>query len=144
MDEDICGHYYPRAMIEYLNRIIDQELNDKSIQPSWGPFIKAIKVHEGLSLKDLSSIIMVDKSLSTRTVRTLIENGYVENRSEVDRKYNLYLTEKGKDLSIRMESAFNKAWAELFSDLNDDEKTVLRIISKKIYNRIKGGDVLSS
>ncbi|MBQ2763192.1 MAG: MarR family transcriptional regulator [Candidatus Methanomethylophilaceae archaeon] len=140
MDEDICGHYYPRAMIEYLNRIVDKELNDKDIQSSWGPFVKVIRVHEGLSLKDLSSILMVDKSLSTRTVRTLIEKGYVENRSESDRKYSLFLTEKGKDLSTRMESAFTKAWKDLFSNLEDDEILVLREVSRKIYNKIKGGD----
>ena len=102
-----------------------------------GQFLKTIYDNEGLSLKELSNEMYVDKSLTTRVIKSLIDNGFVINMNNESREYRLYLTDKGNDAVSKIEKIVNDAWDELLSELTDDEMETLTRIHMKINEKLK-------
>lgn len=111
-------------------------LEPLGLQGSQGPYLITISRNRGASLKDIAARMMVDKSITTRTVGTLIEMGFVYNESKDIRRYSLALTDKGEDAIKLIEAAFIEIRDDLFSDLTDEEKNVFRSASVKINAKL--------
>ena len=96
----------------------------------------ALGRHEGISLKDLTIMVDVNKSLTTRIVKQLIEKGLVENKSGSAKTYSIYLTDKGKDARELIIDATKKVNRDMVVYLSDDEKKVLKGIMEKIRKKV--------
>ena len=92
------------------------------------------------SMKDVSEYLMVDKSITTRTVGALIETGFVKNDSKDARRYSLILTEKGEDAVKVIEEVSSEIWQEILSDLTEEEIAALKSAVVKI-NAVLNQDV---
>ncbi len=88
-------------------------------------------------MKKVAEYLMVDKSITTRTVGTLIDTGYVKNESEDARQYCLTLTEEGERTVNIIEESLNDLWEELLSDLTEQEREIFRYACIKINNKMK-------
>lgn len=78
--------------------ILNHELNPYGIGSGQYIFLIRIHDHEGINQKDLSKLIQIDKTTTTKAVKKLEDEGYIYRQPDPsDKRYNnLYLTEKGK------------------------------------------------
>ena len=127
----------PRAIKNYIEKRVSQTSESMGLKRTHGQFLKTIYDNEGLSLKELSNEMYVDKSLTTRVIKSLINNGFVINMNNESREYRLYLTDKGNDAVSKIEKIVNDAWDELLSELTDDEMETLTRIHMKINEKLK-------
>ena len=127
----------PRAIKNYIEKRVSQTSESMGLKRTHGQFLKTIYDNEGLSLKELSNEMYVDKSLTTRVIKSLIDNGFVINMNNESREYRLYRTDKGNDAVSKIEKIVNDAWDELLSELTDDEMETLTRIHMKINEKLK-------
>ncbi|MBE6522665.1 MAG: MarR family transcriptional regulator [Thermoplasmata archaeon] len=132
-NERICS---PRVIKTYLEKTTGPKFEELGVTPSGAPFLGEIAYNEGISLKGLTEILMVDKAHTTRTVSKLIEAGLVEDRAE-GREYSLYLTEEGKAVVDKIKVIMDDAWKGLLKDLTPEEMDTLMVILQKISNTVK-------
>ena len=132
--DHICG---PRQMKAYMDRGMAPKLEELGLVPSSAPFLCEIARSEGISLRGLSERLMVDKAHSTRVVSKLIDLGMVENRAE-GHEYSLYLTDSGRDASVKVVRIMHETWSDLIRDLTPDEVESLTRIMKKMSKTIRG------
>ena len=64
------------------------------------PYLLVLNRNEGISQNEISKELNVDKAMSARTVKKLIELGYIrkEENEEDIRAYKLYITDKAKSI----------------------------------------------
>lgn len=126
----------PKKMRSFMDAHVNKILKDKDFKASQIPFIMEIGNNEGISMKDLCTLTGADKGLTTRVVKTLIENGFVENKSERNRTYELNLTNKGREAYLFSEAAMEKILGQLLECLDDKDKEDLRRVSAKLDKRL--------
>lgn len=129
-------HIAPRVMKQYLDRKMTSRLESLGLQGSQGPYLLAIARDPGASMKEIAAHLMVDKSITTRTVGTLIDTGFVFNDSEDARRYSLVLTEEGESAVARIEETFSEIWDNLLSDLTEEEQRALESAFAKINAKL--------
>lgn len=125
-------HITPRAIKQYLDKKLTSKIEPLGLQGSQGPYLMTIAEVPGSSMKEVSAYLMVDKSITTRTIGALIDAGFVSNNSEDARRYSLVLTDKGKDAVKVIKDTSNRIWEELLSDLTEEEMTVFKSAVDKI------------
>lgn len=136
------------AFCEALRKIIAgidcgdrQVLNQFSLTAPRYYALKRIHENPGVSLTTLSALMLIDKSCTTRLIRSMEEEGLVRRlRSESDgRTYCLYLSETGKKLFQSASAAHDRYARERFSDLDidvealvDDLEVVVRSLEREV------------
>lgn len=106
--------------------------------------------HPGLTIADLLGILRVTKQSLARVLRTLIDNGYVEqhigNRDR--RKRLLYLTDKGHKLHAqlmapqiaRFESVVKEAGGEAFAQWKRTMRCVIDAEGREAVDALMDGE----
>lgn len=122
----------PRVIKQYLDSRMTFWLEPLGLQGSSGQYLMAVCFNPGASMKEIAACLMVDKSITTRTVGTLIDKGFVRNDSGDPRRYSLMLTDEGERAVITIEDALNKVWGEILSDLSEEELSVFKSACMKI------------
>lgn len=96
-----------RYLIKFTSKIyrctqmyLDKRLGKLNLSTGTFPFLLALSEEEGICQNKISKKIDVDKAMAARTIKKLIEIGYItkEANKEDVRAYKLYLTEKGRDI----------------------------------------------
>ena len=122
MSSEIAFREALRKTIARLDCGERQLLHQFSLTPPRYYALKRIYENPGVSLTTLSVLMLIDKSSTTRLIRSMEEEGLVRRaRSETDRRtYGLSLSESGKKL-YRSASAAHERYAQnRFSDLDID------------------------
>ena len=132
-------HIAPRVIKQYLDSRMTIRLESLGLQGSQGPYLLAIARDPGASMKEIAAHLMVDKSITTRTVGTLIDMGLVRNESGNTRRYSLMLTEEGKNAVEKIEETFSEIWGSLLCDLTEEEQRVFESACAKIKARLNEG-----
>jgi DNA-binding MarR family transcriptional regulator len=112
-----------RCTQTYMNEL----LKPYGLSSASCPYLLALYHEDGINQNQLSKELSVDKAMSARELKKLINEGYV--KKEVDKKdtraNKLYLTNEGKSMipAIRREiSVWNDA---ITQELNEKEKNEL-------------------
>ncbi|WP_176127650.1 MarR family transcriptional regulator [Clostridium saccharobutylicum] len=117
----------------FLDRVLKKfELSSGSI-----PYIFNLEKNEGISQNKLSKEVGNDKSMSARTITKLIELEFVyKKQDEKDsRAYNLYLTEKAKELIPEIRKDIKTVLDLLTEDLTEEEMLITAKSLRKILNK---------
>ena len=117
----------------YLDRILKKyELSSGSIS-----YIFTLEKNEGFSQNKLSKEIGNDKAMSARTITKLIELDFVYKKQDErdNRAYNLYLTEKAKELIPKIREEIQAMVNLLTEDLTEEEKSITTKSLKKILDK---------
>lgn len=79
---------------------IDKKLEKFNLTTGTYPYLLVLNRNEGISQNEISRELNVDKAMSARTVKKLIELGYIrkEENEEDIRAYKLYITDKAKSI----------------------------------------------
>ena len=99
----------------------------------------------GISYIELSDLLLCTKSNTTRVMQGMYKDGLVtrKNDPEDGRSYNLYLTEKGKELLNKVYPGFMKQIDSLMSCFSEQETSKFLEISQYIESNLSPDSSLS-
>lgn len=95
---------------------------------------------DGVSQEKLSKLLSVDKATITRSIKMLVENGFIERRQDKNdkRSFLIFLTEKGRSIQPDIDTMF-KDWNKVLLDGFDDDEAAqlieyLQRVSKNVLD----------
>ena len=99
----------------------------------------------GINYIELSDLLLCTKSNTTRVMQGMYKDGLVtrKNDPEDGRSYNLYLTEKGKELLNKVYPGFMKQIESLMSCFSEQETSKFLEISQYIESNLSPDSSLS-
>lgn len=126
---------FPARIKQCMDTIVASYMPDSRIRM---PHLMTVAVIGSLdcpSQKGIREHLPFDKSYISIIVRELIEQGYVVNRGE-GKIQSLELTENGRNLEAVSRMIRDIIGANLFRDLDDDERRVFETCLGKLEGRI--------
>ncbi len=96
------------AIYRNLQSILSLKLQGIPIRSGQHDFLYVISQNEGITQKELSERLFVDKSTTAKAVKNLISQGYVVKETLLaDKRFvQLYLTEQGKQIIPHIQKTF--------------------------------------
>lgn len=135
-----------RALIKFVNTIsrITQSYTDEAMMKlnltsGTYPFLLVLYRKEGINQNEISRELNVDKAMSARSIKKLIDLEYIEkNEDEKDsRAYKLYLTEKGRAIVPEVKKEIQQ-WIKIITkDFSKDEEALLEEMLSKVLSNSK-------
>lgn len=117
------------------------DIKYKDIKLQRGQFIFLLRIceNEGISLIELSNLMKVDKTTSTKAVQKLINEGYLEKKEDaMDRRvWRIYPTLKGQKIYKYISSEEEKSSEIYYKDFSKKEKEELFILLEKMKKNIE-------
>ncbi|CCV65695.1 MAG: MarR family winged helix-turn-helix transcriptional regulator [Paracholeplasma sp.] len=123
------------SLTKMIHQSLDDQIKDFNISRLHAPYIKLLSVFKtGLTQKELTSKLGVDKANTSRAINDLVKKNYVKKdfQENLEINYKLVLTEKGLALSNTLMKTVEDKYVELFSVLELEELETFRRIVKKI------------
>lgn len=130
---DFWGEFMS-SLHKNLHKYLKYKLQDLELKKEEVHFLHYICENESVEQSTLAQCFHVDKSTTTRRIKKLIKHGYIERKvnEEDHRKYLLFSTKKGKELSQYILDLFEFWNNEITKDLTDEEINLFKNISNKI------------
>lgn len=118
----------------YARHFFESEFSNLDIGHGPRNFLAALSLREGITQEELSETLMMDKTTTARSVKRLVEKGYVSRRKDEQdhRKYRLFLTEKGKILAPDLWTAREKWTRTLCRGFSEEEQKQIHRFLKRI------------
>lgn len=133
-----------RALIKFVNTIsrITQSYTDEvmvklNLTSGTYPFLLVLYRKEGINQNEISRELNVDKAMSARSIKKLIDLEYIEKKEDEkdSRAYKLYLTEKGRAIVPEIKKEIQQ-WIKIITkDLSKDEEALLEEMLSKVLSR---------
>jgi len=102
--------------------------------------LDAIYCNPNICQRDLSKIILKDRSNTGRLLSILEEKGLIERLAETKNNRlvkNIYITEKGKSIIEDNQGKLNSAFMHVLDNISDDEISELRKTLSKLKDNLK-------
>lgn len=119
---------------------IDKRLEKFKLSTGIYPYLLILNENEGISQNEISRELSVDKAMSARTIKKLIELGYIEKRENKEdiRAYRLFLTDKGREVIPEIIKVIH-SWIDILVEgCNEEEMEVgIRFLDKVLLNARK-------
>lgn len=121
----------------YNQSYADEVLNKFHLSSGTYPFLLMLNKNEGISQNQISKEINVDKAMSARAIKRLIELGYI--KKEVDEKdaraCKLYLTDNAKAIIPDIRFELDK-WVNIITEglTQEDRETLIDLLEKVMIN----------
>lgn len=102
---------------------IDKKLEKFNLTIGTYPYLLVLNKNGGINQNEISRELNVDKAMSARTIKKLIELGYIrkEENAEDIRAYKLYITDKAKNIIPEIIEILDN-WTDILVQGNDKEK----------------------
>ncbi len=112
------------GIYRHLQIIINHDLNPFGLGSGQYVFLGTLAQNEGISQKELSAIIKIDKTTTAKALKKLESEGYIFRQQDLDdKRYNrLYLTDKGTEFIPIMRKKLARTTEILTKNMNDDQK----------------------
>lgn len=130
------GHY-----ISSIYRHLQIYLNNKFANLGFGSgqylFFNHIANNEGITQKELSRLLAIDKATTAKAIKKLIALGYVQAvAGEDDKRFlNLFLTDRGREILPEVRSVLRDTRGILQRNLSENEiKLSLKIMDRMLTN----------
>lgn len=118
----------------------DKRLKKFNLTIGTYPYLVKLNILPGISQNEISKELNVDKAMSARTIKKLIELGYVkkEENEEDTRAYRLYLTDKGKSIIPQIMKAIYELVHILVEGSSEEEiKISMQFLQRVLCNSKK-------
>ena len=128
------------AVSRCIYSIGDIKYKDKNLQRGQFIFLLRIYENQGINLIELSNLMKVDKTTSTKAVQKLINEGYLEKKEDsLDRRvWRVYPTLKGQEVYRYIAHEEEKSSEIYYKDFSKKEKEDLFILLEKMKKNIEG------
>ncbi|MBR0599018.1 MarR family winged helix-turn-helix transcriptional regulator [Sinanaerobacter chloroacetimidivorans] len=126
------------ALSRTIHAISDVKLKEHHLQKGQFIFLTRICENPGISLIQLSILLKVDKTTTTKAIQKLIGKGYAmkENHETDKRVYSLSPTEKGLEIYNAVIEEENKNIQICFQDFTEKERVLVYELVKKMRENI--------
>jgi DNA-binding MarR family transcriptional regulator len=133
--------FFPKSigkLNKQMQKIFGEELKPCDLSSAHALYLIVLFENDGLTLKELTENVGMDKANTTRVVTDLKAKGYIytDCTKEGGRKYKVFLTENGKKAAEIVRSVITKMLDNIFSILTDAERAQYIAILKKIITNI--------
>ncbi|MDF3001848.1 MAG: MarR family transcriptional regulator [Bacillota bacterium] len=130
---------YNNKIFRYTQRYLDRALKKYELSSGAFSYLFFLEHQEGISQNQISREIGNDKAMSARTITKLIESGHIYKIEDAkdSRAYQLYLTQKSKDILPKIHQEIDLLVKTITKDLSDDERQVTMDSLKKIFEQTK-------
>lgn len=127
------------AVSRCIYSIGDIKYKDKNLQRGQFIFLLRICENQGTNLIELSNLMKVDKTTTTKAVQKLINEGYLEKREDsLDRRvWRVYPTLIGEEIYKYITSEEDKSSEIYYKDFSEKEKEDLSILLQKMRKNIE-------
>ena len=122
--------FLERCSLEYRNN----EFKDLGLSGGHHMFIFYISKNPGCNQDSLTKKLHINKSNITRSIKTLIDDGFVYREvDDVDKRaYKLFPTQKSLDILPEIRKRIRTFNDSVTKDLTEEEKNILDILLDKI------------
>ena len=126
-------------IFRYTQIYLDKVLKEYQLSSGSYPYLLILKNNDGINQNRISEELGYDKAMTTRTLAKLINIGYLDRIKDDDdyRANKIYLTEKGKDVIVKILGKVQELVQLITLDLNEDEKEITIESLNKILCNIK-------
>lgn len=140
------GHYIS-TLYRHLQIYINRNLSPLGFGSGQYLYFNHIANNEGITQKELSNRLAIDKATTAKAVHKLNELGYIEQRqSETDKRfYNLYLTDEGRTILPEVRRRLQSTRQILQQGMTEEEsRESLRLLHMMLENITAETDRLRS
>jgi len=119
---------------------LDKALKKYGLSSGSFRYLFTLEQKEGICQNEISARIGNDKAMSTRIIQKLEESGFLLRQPDAkdNRAYQLFLTDKGKEVIPKVRSEINLLQEKMTKDLTEDEKSqLLKSLYKVFCNTCK-------
>ncbi|MDR1405201.1 MAG: MarR family transcriptional regulator [Candidatus Methanoplasma sp.] len=127
----------PKQFKSFFSKFVTERVGETGLTESQIVFLTILDKKKGMSLKEMTEKVGVNKSLTTRAVKHLVENGFVINIAGSGKEYSVVLTEKGNGARKTAENAFYELFSLIFEDFTDEELVQMKCLLVKIKHRME-------
>ena len=134
-----CKEYYDinlnktiTGVIKQLSRKEDEMLAPYNLTHSQVRYIENVYRFEIVTMADLTELSGTDKANTTRVVKELLNQKIVE-KSGGERKFNLSLTLKGKQIAEHFKKQKEKFMRSVFKNFSTQEMATLKALLEKLF-----------
>lgn len=126
------------AIYRNLQGILDIKLQDIPIRGGQHDFLYVISNTEGITQKELSEILFVDKSTTAKAVNSLVTQGFIKKQTGKNDKRlrKLYLTEKGHLIKPTIQETFYDLLNITRGGLSDEETEQAIVLLQSILSSV--------
>lgn len=129
----------------YRQILINHKLKPYGLGSGQHIFLLNIALNEGISQKELTNLIKIDKATTAKALKKLEEHGYIYRQcDDHDRRYNqLFLTEKGHETLPTITHILNEITQELVQGMDEEEcQQFTQSLNKILDNAIGAIDAM--
>lgn len=122
------------ALFRTRQSILTQRLQNTELNGGQTDCLYAIARHEGMSQMELAEFLFNSKSATAKSVKVLIEKGYVRREADAQDKRlcHLYLTEKGHAMAPELQRLYRELVALHEKYLSAEELDQLAALMEKV------------
>jgi len=126
-------------IFRYTQIYLDKVLKEYELSSGSYPYLMILKDKDGINQNRISEELGYDKAMTTRTLAKLIDIGYLDRIKDDDdfRANKIYLTEKGKNVTVKVLEKIHELFRLVTLDLNEEEKVNTIDSLNKILCNIK-------
>lgn len=147
MKKNECEHFVTSIvyLVEqtsiYFNTKGEEYFKTLNIGVSLDEFIAldTVSFNQGICQRDLSKLILKDRSYTSRILDTLEKKKFIERRNETKGKRlvkKLYMTSEGEKIILGNQDRLRKSFEQVFGDFSEEEFMQARAILEKMKHNI--------
>ncbi|WP_214020579.1 MarR family transcriptional regulator [Methanoculleus sp.] len=121
----------------FVHRYLARRLEADGLTSRQFRFLSYLLRHDRVHQEQIAADLMVDRAVATRTIRDLIEAGYVvRERDPADRRaYRVTLTERGRATAPLIDEVVRNLNDALLAGLsNEEQATLISILDRMVEN----------
>jgi DNA-binding MarR family transcriptional regulator len=125
------------ALTRTIHAIIEIKFKTLNLQKGQSIYLTRICENPGINMKELSQLLMVDKTTASKVVQKLVTEKLVRKVQDIHdkRAYLLFPTEKAKEAYVVIIEEENRLTRQCYAGFhNDQQETVLNLIRKMRRN----------
>lgn len=117
---------------------VNEVLDEIGLHVGQPMMLKLLYKEDGLSQSILAREMVVTPATASSMVKRLEKGGYLIRKrdAEDERVSNIYLTEKGREVSSQLEDMQNKMEQMIFAGFSDEEKKTMRSFLERIMTNM--------
>lgn len=122
-----------------INSKADFEYKKFNLKKSQYMFLTRVCENPGINFVNLSNLLKVDKTTTTKAVKKLIDIGYLNKQQDKDdkREYKLTATKKGLEIYEFIIEEENKQFRTSFKNFSEEEKEMATKLIKRMSENIE-------
>lgn len=119
------------SLYRYTQKYFDKKLMEYNIGSGQLLFLFLINENEGISMQQLSNMVDIDKGTTTKSIKKLVDEGYVDIITDENDKRvrKLYLTEKTGKIINELYSLRNDFVYQVTKDLSTEDEDKLKVLA---------------